>query len=506
MTRISHFFFLCFVVLSVAGCSASTGNSPWERISTNQQAAEQAPRPLNATSNIQTENGAIAQNPAAQAQARQRLTSYANPALTPQAGDRNFSGQERWNQNQSAPHNAQHSQRNLQRQASAGMRGQNQAVASNAPTVKVGLLLPLSGPHEDLGQDMLKAAQLALFDIGDVQFELLPRDTEGTAQQAAIAAQSVLNDGAQIILGPVFSRAVAAVKPIARRQNVNMIAYTTDWQHGDASTYIMGFLPFTQVRRVADYAIANGSRSIGVIIPDNEYGNAVEKVFSALNREYEPGSLQIKTLKFRPGARNLQTLIEDFTDYKARTASIEARELAIQTGANPMDLPAPPVPFDAVMIATGGEDARTIASALSFYGLDPRAVRRLGTGLWDERALSSEPALQGGWFATSEPALRDGFDMRFQTLYGTKPHRLSTLAYDSTALMAILSRNGIQSTGRPAFDRNSLINPNGFAGVDGVFRFRPDGMVERGLAVLEITNGNNRVIDPARKTFQSQSY
>ncbi|MCD8520566.1 MAG: hypothetical protein LRY57_04695 [Alphaproteobacteria bacterium] len=101
------------------------------------------------------------------------------------------------------------------------------------------------------------------------------------------------------------------------------------------------------------------------------------------------------------------------------------------------------------------------------------------------------------------PNLRKEFEQRYRSLHGAAPPRLATLAYDATALAAVLAQTGLQGAGRPAFDAASITNPNGFAGVDGIFRFRQNGLVERGLAILEFRNGQAVVIDEAPRTFEA---
>ena len=150
----------------------------------------------------------------------------------------------------------------------------------------------------------------------------------------------------------------------------------------------------------------------------------------------------------------------------------------------------------------GGEKALSIANLLSYYDMPPNTVRRLGTGLLDDASLANEPGLKGAWFAAPSPRLRQKFEQRYRQNFGTKPPRLSSLAYDATALAAILARRGLKANGQPAFDQTSISNANGFSGIDGIFRFRSDGTAERGLAILEFKRGKIVVIDEAPKTFQ----
>jgi hypothetical protein len=155
------------------------------------------------------------------------------------------------------------------------------------------------------------------------------------------------------------------------------------------------------------------------------------------------------------------------------------------------------LPFEALLIADGGKRLQNIAAHLPFYDIDPARVRMLGTGQWDEPGIGAEPALIGGWFAAPEPKNRAGFEDRYESVYGKKPPRLATLAYDATALAVVLA----QSEGGPDFSIATLTAPSGFAGRDGIFRFGADGAVERGLAVLEVQRQDFKVIDKAPEVF-----
>lgn len=355
---------------------------------------------------------------------------------------------------------------------------------ASLPPVKVAILLPLSGPHASIGQPMLQAAQLALFDMGYENFELMPRDTQGTAQGGMQAASAAINDGAQFIIGPLFSDAAKAAQSVAARRNVNLVTFSTDWTLAGNNTFVMGFLPFAQVQRVTRYAAANGIRRIGVLAPQDKYGNAVKKSFE--QNAYQNAITITKSMQFDPNDRNLSPKLQPFA---VDTSGVQGS-----------------APYEAVFMPIGGTQAGVIGSALSYYGLPPSKVRRLGTGLLDDTKLASEANLQGAWFAAPSPQARRPFEERYASTYGTKPPRLATLAYDATALSAVLAANGFQTTGRPDFTRQALMNPNGFAGIDGIFRFRNNGLVERGLAVLEYRNGRIIEVNPAPQTFQNIGY
>jgi branched-chain amino acid transport system substrate-binding protein len=361
-------------------------------------------------------------------------------------------------------------------------------LVSAGSAIKVAILVPLSGNNADVGEAILNAAQLALFDIGGDSFELIPRDTKGTAAGAREAAESALHDGAQLILGPLLAEEVRAASPVVSSANINMVAFTTDWKQAGGNTFVMGFMPSGQVQRVLDFAVSHNIRRIGIIAPQGEYGDTILNAYNSTAAQ--TGISTVDTMRFQPGETNLSVPIQKFTRINQRR----------QAGGVLL-----PAPFDAVFIPAGGADARTVSNLLSYYDVDAKTVKRIGTGLWDDPAMAHEPSLNGGWFAAPDPRIRTRFENKYRDAYGTTPPRLASLGYDATALAAALARAGIKNgdTVPPPFDRSAITTSNGFAGIDGIFRFRPDGIVERGLAILEMRNGQSVVIDPAPKTFQT---
>lgn len=359
-------------------------------------------------------------------------------------------------------------------------------IGPQGPTTKVAILLPLSGTHKNLGDSMLKASQLALFDLGETNFELIPHDTQGSAIGARTAAQNAINDGASLILGPLFAESVRAAKSVTQSKNINMIAFSTDWTLAGGNTFIMGFLPFDQIERLTKYVAEQNIRHIGLLTPQNSYGIAVKKAYENLAPRY--GITTTKRLEFNPNNINLSPQLKQFAHY--------TDDQTTQT----------PPPFDAVLMPVGGSQASTISNTLSKYNLSPRRVKRLGTGLMDDQNLASDSAMQGTWFAAPSPRLRSNFEQKYRQTFGAPAPRLSTLAYDATALAAVLAQQSLKNRQPSRFTYQEITNPNGFYGIDGVFRFNRDGTAERGLAILEINNGQFKVIDPAPKTFEATRY
>lgn len=340
--------------------------------------------------------------------------------------------------------------------------------------ITVALLLPLSGPSGTLGQAMLDAAEMALFDLADDQLELLTRDTKGSPDGASAAAQQVLRQGAQIILGPLLGPEVGAVKPMAEAAHVPVVAFSTDATLAGQGTYLMGFLPSEEIARVTAYAHAQGHNRFAVLAPNTPYGQVVTDAVK--NAVAANGATLSRAEFYDPALNGMAAAVKSFAGEG--------------------------VDYDALFLPDGASRVKVLAPQLPYFKIDPDQVKFLGTGLWDDSTIGTEPSLDGGWYAAPAPSARAPFERRFAQLYGHAPPRLATLGYDATALAAVLAR----SPQGPDFSDQSLTNPNGFSGLDGIFRFRPDGLVQRGLAVLQVQRGGNAIIDPPPQTFQNLNF
>jgi ABC-type branched-subunit amino acid transport system substrate-binding protein len=360
---------------------------------------------------------------------------------------------------------------------------------------KVALLVPLSGPNAALGQAILNAAQMALFETGGAQLTLLPRDTKGTADGAAAAAHAAVAEGVRLILGPLLATEVQAVRPIARDAHINVIAFSTVTDLAGGNTFLMGFLPRQEVEREVGYARQREITRFAVLAPDTPYGHVMADALR--DTASAAGGTVAKVAFYDPRSGDASAAVA-----RLMPGSV-APPPADPTAPNQAVPPPPAVPsFDALLLPEGGTQLKEIAHALTAAGLDTKATRLLGSGLWDVPGIGSEPALDGGWFAASPPEVRRGFEQTYRATYGHEPPRLASLGYDAAALASALARG---ESGQP-FSTEAILNPNGFSGVDGLFRFTPQGLVQRGLAVLEVEPQGNIMVSPAPQSFHDLGY
>lgn len=346
-----------------------------------------------------------------------------------------------------------------------------QASNIGAGQIRVGLILPLSaqGNAGIAAQSMKNAAEMALNEFKDPNIQLLVKDDAGTPQGAQLAAQQALDEGAELIVGPLFAQSVSAVGAVARTRNIPVIAFSTDASVAARGVYLLSFLPESDVRRIVDYAASRGKRSFAAMLPDNAYGAVVE---AALQQEVA-----------RRGGRVV--VLEKYSQDAARMTE-SARRIAQAAGS-----------IDNIFIADGADAVPQVVQALTQNGVNTKRIQLLGTGLWDDPRIMSNASLEGGWFAAPESAGFRSFAGRYRARYGNDPVRTATLSYDAVALVAAL----VKTQGAQRFSEQILTNSSGFAGIDGIFRFRSDGTSERGLSVLQVAPGGGRVVSPAPKSF-----
>lgn len=350
-----------------------------------------------------------------------------------------------------------------------------QMALGNPGGVRVGLILPLSagGNAGAAAQSMRNAAELALAEFADPNIQLVVKDDGGTAHGAQMAAQQALTENVEIVLGPLFSHAVAAAGQTTRNRGVPMIAFSTDANVAARGVYLLSFLPETDVERVVRYAVANKRRSFIALLPDNAYGTVVEGTFKQV---LAAGGGRIVALEHYPAdAARMADAV--------RKAAAAARQA------------------DAVFIADAADATPQLVQLLVSNGVSPRRLKFVGTGLWDDPGLFADPNMAGAWFAAPDAAGFRNFAERYRARFGAEPARTASLAYDAVSLVAAL----VKTQGPNRFSEEVLTNPSGFAGTDGVFRFKNDGTSERGLAVMEIQPGGARPVSPAPRSFAVQA-
>lgn len=369
---------------------------------------------------------------------------------------------------------------------------------------RVGVLLPLSGEAASAGQSLRDAALLAQFEVANPGLILQFYDTRGTAEGARDAAEAAKDQGAELFIGPLFSHSVTAVTAVAQSAGIPVLSFSSDAAATSANVFVTGFLIRPQVERVVSFAAEQGAHRFAVLAPATPYGHAAAA--AAQDAVARAGGVMVRTAVFDPAKVNFSPVIKELSSYARRKAALEAEKakLAHTAEADPASAEAlkrlekldtlGDVDFDALLLPMGGTSLRQAISLLKFYDVDPGQVKFLGTLLWQDETLGTEPALVGAWFPAASRVGYERFVDRHTETYGRPPTQLGSLAYDMVALAAALSRQS-------ATPWRYLTAPGGFIGVNGAFRLDSNGQADRMLAVREVTRTGTRVVSPAPTRF-----
>ncbi len=332
--------------------------------------------------------------------------------------------------------------------------------------IRAGVLLPFSHPNARVRQQaegMLAGIELALFDYGNENFVIIPKDTGGSQTQTVEAAEELKSNGADVILGPLFGANVQPVREIMSEDSKPIIAFSNDSSVASYGAFLASIAPEEEVASIIEYASLRGYDQFAFFGPQSGLGTRIE---AAMQQEVLRNGGVMLTSAFYPSST---TSPDTEAEYFAK--SVEA---AVERGARV-----------AVLVPERATRLRRIAPLLAYHGVDTRRVKMLGTSSWDDPQIWREPSLKGAWFPTAPAVEVADFEQRYRRQYNTAPSSLAAVAYDATALTVALSEDG-------ELRQDELINRDGFLGVNGLFRFRSDGTAERSLAIMEI--------DPAADT------
>lgn len=331
---------------------------------------------------------------------------------------------------------------------------------------RVALLVPTTGPNAGVGQSLANAANMALLDTGAKNLRITTYDT-GT--NPGEAARRAIADGNKLILGPLLSDDIASVAAVAKPAHVPLISFSNDEKAAGKDVFIIGNLPGQSIARTVSYARGKGVSTFAALVPKGDYG---ERVSSSLLASVRSGGGSVVAME----------------TYDRSAASISAAASRIKAKSG----------YGALLIADSG--SLSAKAAVSYRAAGGGAgVRLLGTELWGgERELATSPALNGAWFSTVSDIRFAQFAKSYRSRFGAAPFRIATLGYDSVLLTLRVARNWVPGK---AFPATEMLDPGGFLGVDGPFRFGRNGLIERALEVRAVEGGAVKVVSAAPSGF-----
>lgn len=360
---------------------------------------------------------------------------------------------------------------------------------------RVALLLPLTGHYADVGQAMLKAAQLTLQNPNSPVLDV--QDTGGDPARAGSAAQQAVASGDRMILGPLTAEETAVVAPIAQSASVPVLAFTSDPAAASPGVWTLGLTPGEQMRRLVQAVRDDGRQHLAALLEQGALGDALQSSLSeaATAAGMDPPVIE----RYEPGIQGFTAALRTVSNFDQRRGTVEARVKALREDNDPdararadalAATPVDPPPFDALLVGALGDTLLQAADILPYYDATEPQVRVLGLALWDQQA-GRLGKLAGAWYAALDPASRAPFANAYMAHYGAPPPAYADYAVDAAAIArAAMAAND--------FSANSLTRQDGFTGVDGGLLLLPDGHVRRALAVWQIERGGGaRIVSPA---------
>jgi hypothetical protein len=356
---------------------------------------------------------------------------------------------------------------------------------------KVALLVPLTGPNAALGESIANAARLAQADLGTAKVELVTFDTAPGAGEAAARAVA---EGAGLVLGPLLGSEVPAVQAAVAGRPIPILSFSNDAAVAGGNVFVLGFQPNQAIARVISYARSRGIERFAALVPQGAYGQRAQLAF--VKAVADAGGRSTAVVPYAREADKLVAAAAQVTNHAARLRTSGRPQIRPDGTVERVAGALAPVPFQALLIADSGAVAARFLQPLARYGAGPGQVVILGTELWNnEPGLARIPALKGALYATVADTRFNGLAARYRARYGHNPSRLASLGYD-----AMLLASGLAADWPPgqAFPRQALLARDGFAGIDGAFRFTASGVAERALEVDQIGTG---VVSPAPTSF-----
>ncbi|WP_298969585.1 penicillin-binding protein activator [uncultured Roseobacter sp.] len=347
---------------------------------------------------------------------------------------------------------------------------------NSGEAVPVALLVPGgSGQTTDelLAQSLENAARLAMRDLNGASIDLRVYQTGGDASTAAAQATKAVDEGAKIILGPVYAASANAVGNAVAGKNISVLSFSNNAAIAGGNVFVLGPTFQNTANRMVSYARAQGKQRFVVVHGQDSAGTAGRDAISSA--VLSQGGFLVSSVSY---ALSQQDVI----------AAIPQIKSAVESNA-----------ADAVFMTTDTASALPLLSQLlPEAGVSTDTSQFIGLTRWDIPAQTlSLPGVQGGWFAVPDPSASATFSAKYQSAYGGVPHPIGGLAFDGIAAIGALVSQGNSN----ALSGAALTQGAGFRGASGIFRLLPNGTNQRGLAVATIIDAQVSILSPAPQSF-----
>jgi len=349
---------------------------------------------------------------------------------------------------------------------------------------KIGLMFPIDAANPNLmdrGVEMDNAARLAVELLGLNDVFLTTYNTGGAPELARLAAERAIADGNGAIIGPLTSANTEAVAPLMAREAIPMIALTNDSDRAQPNIYVFGRTVENDIAELFDYLERNELRRVGILAPQNLYGDrAVAQAEAQAGRH---GLAITNIFRFSGDSSEVVAQMQQFADSMRRESFGPAPD------------------FDALLVPASAFTMQTVLPGLIYAEMPIKDIRLVGLGIWADPNILTDQMMQGAFFPDVDNNRREAFRQAYVARYNSEPTRIADLAFDAAALLGtLITQQNLQGNAPPTTEAD-LLNPEGFAGITGLFRLEEDGKVTRKLGMTEVKNGAFVPLEATEESF-----
>lgn len=360
----------------------------------------------------------------------------------------------------------------------------------NQKKIPVALFLPFSGKNKDLGFSLFNSATISLFynDPNGI-IDLFLFDSKDDPKDTEKVFKEIIDKKIKIVIGPIFSNSVEAIEKLAIQNNITVISLSNNQNlvnktSKEGGIFVSGILPETQIEKIVNYSISQGKLNFAIIAPSNQYGKTITELFKRFVRAKQANFItsEFYDNNFKDLDRVVERTINAFVLPQNLRNNKNDKNLVI----NDYDRIYPQV----ILIPESGKIASKIIASIKKQNIHERPYQILGTSQWDDKSVYDSNLIDA-WFSAPENEKFSNLENFYYKKFDKFPPRIASIAYDMVALIAeIANQKQGQTPSFKDFIEFKNGDKNGYQGVDGTFRFLPNGLVQRNLSVLKISVTN----------------
>ena len=334
----------------------------------------------------------------------------------------------------------------------------------NEKILKVGVLLPLSGEFQNIGESFLKAIQLALYDISNENIKIYPKDSKANPLNAYQSAKEFEKQGIKVVIGPIFYDSLERLGEI---NHITFISLTNKTQKIPNNTIAFGININSQIDVLKKYFNEIKVSKTLLLSPKTQFINQTEIIKDSKLKLHEVFFYDVSPKK-------ITSEIEKLTKYHERKKDLERRVKILEKSdlyKHKQELKEleqkhtlGKVNFDSVIVVDFGERLKSVLTSFMFSDVSSSEVNFFTINQWFDESFFNENALQNLHFPAINFKNLKKFNKKFLNTFNEKPNEVSILVYDALGLIYYCwSNNNFQ------FKKNQLYNKKGFKGLHGKF-------------------------------------